>query len=31
MYVYVVCDIALIASRHDYHLITLPLGTPQIV
>jgi hypothetical protein len=30
MYVYVVCDIDLIASPHDYHLITLLLGTPHI-
>jgi hypothetical protein len=31
MYVYVVCDIDLIASRHDYHLITLLFSTSQIV
>jgi hypothetical protein len=30
MYVYVVCDIDPIATHHDYHLITLSLGTPQI-
>jgi hypothetical protein len=30
MYVYVICDIDLIASRHVYHLITFLLGTPQI-
>jgi hypothetical protein len=32
-YIYVCmwfCDIDLIASRHNYHLVTLLLGTPQI-
>jgi hypothetical protein len=30
VHIYVICDICIIATRLDYHLITFLLGTPQI-